>query len=87
VIVDTSALIAITFRDNVTKTGTDDRCRRRQTECKFVNRRFPGAHWSWHVQDKSLINGSQIVWIGRDHVQVALPCADSNRNVDDVSVT
>jgi hypothetical protein len=39
------------------------------------------------MQDESLINRLQIVWIGRDHVQIALPCADGNRNVDNVSVT
>jgi hypothetical protein len=38
------------------------------------------------MQDERLINGSYVIEIGRNHVQVALPRADSNRDIDDFSV-
>src|SRR5260370_7765078 len=41
---------------------------------------------SWHVQNESVIDSPQIVWIGGDHMQVALPRADRNRDIDDIGV-
>src|SRR5258707_14804951 len=41
---------------------------------------------SRNVQDESVIDSPQIVWIGGDHMQVALPRADRNRDIDDIGV-
>lgn len=41
---------------------------------------------SWHMQDDSVIDCPQILRIGRDDTQTALPCADRNRDIDDISM-
>src|ERR1017187_8319466 len=42
---------------------------------------------SWHVQDKSVIDRTEIVRIGGDDMQVPLPRAEGNRYIDHIGVT
>lgn len=39
------------------------------------------------MQDEGVIDCPQIVWIGGDDMQVALPRAEGNRDIDDIGVT
>jgi acetoin utilization deacetylase AcuC-like enzyme len=39
------------------------------------------------VQDEGVIDCPQIVWIGGDDMQVVLPRAEGNRDIDDIGVT
>ncbi len=38
------------------------------------------------MQDEGVIDCPQILWIGRDDMQIALPCADRNRDIDDIGM-
>lgn len=38
------------------------------------------------MQDEGVIDCTQILWIGRDDVPIALPCADRNRDIDDIDM-
>lgn len=42
---------------------------------------------SWRVQDEGVIDGTQIIWIGGDDMQVPLPRTQSNRDIDHIGVT
>jgi hypothetical protein len=48
---------------------------------------FQAARRSWHMQDEGVIDCPQILRIGRDDMQIALPCADRNRDIDDIGMT
>ena len=41
---------------------------------------------SWHVQDEGIIDCMQILWIGGDDMQVPLPRAEGNRDIDYIGV-
>lgn len=41
---------------------------------------------SWHMQDEGVIDCPQILWIGGDDMETALPCADRNRDIDHIGV-
>ena len=40
----------------------------------------------WHMQDEGVINGTQILWISGDDMQVPLPRTEGNRDIDHVGM-
>jgi hypothetical protein len=41
---------------------------------------------SWHVEDEGIVDGSQILRVGGNDMQIPLACADGNRRVDHVGM-